>query len=281
MLCLVEEADIEDDAGNVIEEVYVQPVAPLEFHTGYRLASEDPEMFSDGGEDDKDGWVCPRVWPQVPIPMYRPGPRTSRPPTSLAEEAPCGSAYSQLKRDLLLQHHNLVNLLAALNVDACKEYKQHNMPAVLSRVREGNKTCTICQWVCSSTQALRTHIKGQHMSDPALQCSQCNFTAGDKYGLRVHMATHQPASKFHCDQCSLSYNIQGHFKQHQREHQGRFRPCPHCQATFAQKSSLVKHIPRCPKQERGVPDKEHSCEICRRKYGRKGELSRHMKDKHK
>ena len=40
---LVEEADIEDDAGNVIKEVYVQPVVPLEFHARYRLGSDDPE----------------------------------------------------------------------------------------------------------------------------------------------------------------------------------------------------------------------------------------------
>ena len=136
---LVEEADIEDDAGNVIKEVYVQPVVPLEFHVGYRLGSEDPEIFSDGGKDDRDGWVCPRMWPQVPIPVHGSAPRTSRTPTSLAAEAPCGSAHSQLKKDLLQQHHNLVNLLAALNVDVCKEYRQHNAPAVLSRVREGNK----------------------------------------------------------------------------------------------------------------------------------------------
>ena len=221
------------------------------------------------------------MWVQVPIPVHRLAPSTSRPSTSRTAEAPCGSAYSQFKRDLLQQHHNLVNLLAALNVDACKEYKLHNVPAVLSRVRKGNKTCTICQRVCSSTQALRTHIMGQHMSYPALQCSHCDFTEEDKYGLRVHMATHKPTFEFQCDQCPHSYNTKGHLKQHQREHQSRFGPCPHCRATFAQKSGLVKHIPRCPKQEGGVPDKEHTCEICGRKYARKGELSRHMKDKHK
>ena len=161
----------------------------------------------------------------------------------------------------MLQHLNLVNLLAALNVDACKGYRQHNAPAVLSKVREGNKMCTICQRVCSNTQALKTNIRGKHMSNPALQCSHCDFTEGDNYGLRMHMATHQPASKFQCDQCPRSYNTKGHLKQHRMEHQGRFRPCPHCQATFAQKSDLVKHVPRCPKQEGGVPDKEHSCEF--------------------
>ena len=72
---LVEEADVEDDAGNVIKEVYVQPVAPLEFDAGCRLGSEDPEI-SNGGENDRYGWVCPRMWPQAPIPVVGqlPGP---------------------------------------------------------------------------------------------------------------------------------------------------------------------------------------------------------------
>ena len=39
-----------------------------------RLDTEDPDVFSDGGEDDKDGWVCPRVWPQIPIPLCRKRP---------------------------------------------------------------------------------------------------------------------------------------------------------------------------------------------------------------
>ena len=43
----VEETDVEGDAGNIMKEVYIQPVEPLEFHTGYRLASEDPAIFSD------------------------------------------------------------------------------------------------------------------------------------------------------------------------------------------------------------------------------------------
>ena len=125
----VEETDVEDDTGNVLKEVYIQPIEPLEFQAGYRLASEDPAIFSDGGEDDRDGWVCSRPWPQVPIPTHKPTPSTSRSSTSLATEAPCGSSHSQLKKDLLLQHHNLMNLLTALNVDACKEYKLHNAPA--------------------------------------------------------------------------------------------------------------------------------------------------------
>ena len=273
LLLLVDEADVENEQGNITKEIFVLPVAPLESHAGYRLEMEDLDVFLDGGEDDKDGWVCLWVWLHIPIPVHRkrPAPSSSRGATSAAAEAPCGSSHMQLKKDLLLQHHNLVKLLAALDVDVCKEYWVHSAPAVMSHVHQGNKTCTICQKACSSTQDLKVHIRGQHMEDPALQCNQCSYTAGDKYGLDVHKCSHLPLEARHkCDQCTKSYSQKWHLRQHQQEHQGRFGPCPHCRATFAQKSGLTAHVPRCPSQEEGPPEKQHVCEICGRKYSCKG-----------
>ena len=190
---LVEEADIEDKQGNATKELYVLQVAPLGSHAGYRLGTEDPAVFSDGGDDDPDSWVCPRVWPHIPIPVLRKrsAPSTSAGAANVTSEASCGSTHTQLKKDLL-QHHNLVKLLAALDVDACKEYRMHSAPAVLSHVQQGNKTCTICQRICNSTQALKVHIRGQHMDDLSLQCDQCDYTAGDKYGLDLHHHSHLP-----------------------------------------------------------------------------------------
>ena len=196
-------------------------MAPLESHAGYRLETEDPDIFSDGGDDDKDGWVCPQAWSQISISVCqkRPAPSPSASATSASAEAPCGSSHMQLKKDLLLQHHNLVKLLAALDVDVCKEYQMYSAPAVLSRVHQGNKTCTICQKVCSSMQALKVHIRGQHMDDPAPQYDQCDYTAGDKYGLDVHKRSHlPPESRYKCDQCHKSYSQKWHLKQHQQEH---------------------------------------------------------------
>ena len=166
----VEEANIEDADGNITKELYVLCVTPLESHAGYRLDAEYPDIFLDGGKDNKDRSVCPRVWPQIPIPLCRKrlAPSSGGSASSTATVDPCGSSHAQLKKDLLQQHHNLVKLLAALDIDACKEYRMHNAPAMLSCVCQGNKTCTICQKVCSSTQALKVHIRGQHMEDLAL-----------------------------------------------------------------------------------------------------------------
>ena len=254
-------------------------MAPLQSHAGYRLEAEDPSVFGGGREDDPDSWVCPRSWPHIPIPLQR---KRAAPSSSAGTPAKsCSSAHTQLKKDLLLQHHNLVKLLAALDIDGCKEYHLQSAPAVFSHVRQGNKTCTICQHVCSSTQALKVHIRGQHMEDASLQCDQCDYTAGDKYRLESHCRTHLlPEARFQCDQCPKSYSLKWHLRQHQKEHQGRFGPCPHCRVTFAQKSGLVVHIPRCPSQEGWAPEKQFTCKICKRKYSRKSELTHHLRLEH-
>ena len=143
----MEEADVKDDQGNITKALYILQAAPLEPHASYRLETEDPTVFSDGGDDDPDGWVCTRAWPHIPIPARRrkPAPSTGRSTPDTPAELSCGSTHTQLKKDLLLQHHNLVRMLTALGIDVCKEYRLHNAPAVLSHVRQGNKTCSICQ----------------------------------------------------------------------------------------------------------------------------------------
>ena len=100
----MEEADVEDDQGNITKELYVLQVAPLESHAGYRLETEDPAVFSDGGDDDPDSWVCPRVWPHIPIPVQsrRSASSTGGSASNILFESSCGSAHTQLKKDLLL-----------------------------------------------------------------------------------------------------------------------------------------------------------------------------------
>ena len=51
----VQEYDAEDSGGNVTKMWYVLKVEPLESNPGFSLRQEDPEVYSDGGEDDRDG----------------------------------------------------------------------------------------------------------------------------------------------------------------------------------------------------------------------------------
>ena len=61
----VQEYDAEGSEGNVTRMWYVLKVKPLESNPGFSLRQEDPEVYSDGGEDDSDGWVCRRALPNI------------------------------------------------------------------------------------------------------------------------------------------------------------------------------------------------------------------------
>ena len=79
---------------------------------------------------------------------------------------------------MLSQHSTACKVLDLLGVDACAQHKRNSAAAVLARVSKGNRLCTICNTSLSSTQALRTHIQGQHMEVAKFKCSKCDYSGG-------------------------------------------------------------------------------------------------------
>ena len=212
--------------------------------------------------------------------VEEPGP-TFRPARSQARQSrvEVTSLPQRVKKDLLEQHHHLCKVMSTLDIDPCKKYRYSCAPAVLSRVRQGNKTCTICNKVCSTTQNLRIHIRSQHMKDSRFKCSKCDHIARDAHSLRVHALTHEEAAKKHrCDQCPKSYYTKGHLNQHKKEHQGRAGPCPHCHKTFMQQSGFVSHLKACRILHGGPAPKKFKCDVCSREYTRQAELHHHEKE---
>lgn len=267
----VQEYDAEDNEGNVTKMWYILKVEPLESNQGFSLRQEDPEVYSDGGEDDKDDWVCRRAWPHIQMPS-----KPARPQASQAR-VKVPTLPQRVKKELLEQHHYLCKLMSTLAIDPCKEYRYSCAPAVLSRVRQGNKTCTTCNKVCSTSQNLRIHIRGQHMKDTRFKYSKCDHVAGDAHSLKVHDLTHDAAAKKHrCDQSPKSYNTKGHLNQHKKEHQGTTGPCPHCHKTFMQQSGFVSHLNTCCILHGGPAPKKFKCDTCSREYTRQAELC-HMR----
>ena len=251
----VHEYDAEDDQGNVTQMWSVLKVAPFESNPGFSLRQEDLEIYSDGGEDDGDDWVCCRAWPHLQMPARKVRPKSSQP------SAQVPTLPQRVKQDLLEQHHHL----CTLNVDPCKEYRYSSGQAVLSRVRQANKTCTICNQVCSTMQNLCR-----------FKCSQCEHVVGDAHSLKVHSLMHAAVtSKHRCNQCPKSYNTKGHLNQHKKEHMGRAGPCHHCGKTFAQQSGLISHLKSC-----GPAPKRFKCDVCSREYTQQAELCHHEKEKH-
>ena len=232
---------------------------------GYDMAAEDPNTFSD---PESEPFI--RAWPDQAI------PRPSAPPVEVPP-----SISEALIKDLQLQHNTAVKVLKHLGVDACRDLQMSSAVGVLARVRQGNKTCTLCNETFSSTQALRAHIQGQHMDAPHLKCSQCSYHAGSSYALKLHMKTHAEAeSKFMCDHpgCGRAYATKGHLKEHKKKHTGAKFVCSRCNKSLATKSGLTSHLLSCRDPESNEPPpKRYKCDTCDRAYFRSSELTRHRK----
>ena len=113
----VQKYDAEDNEGNITRMWSVLKVGLLESNPGFSLRKEDLEVYSDGREDDGDGWVGRRAWPHIQMPS-----RPDRPQASQSRvEAP--SLPQRVKQDLLEQHHHLCKLMTTLDTDPCKEYR--------------------------------------------------------------------------------------------------------------------------------------------------------------
>ena len=126
------------------------------------MAAEDPSTFSD---PESEPFI--RAWPDQAI------PRQSAPPAEVPPVEVPPDISEALIKDLQLQHNTAVKVLKHLGVDACRDLQESSAVGVLARVRQGNRTCTLCNETFSSTQVLRAHIQGQHMDAPHLKCSQC------------------------------------------------------------------------------------------------------------
>ena len=158
------------------------------------------------------------------------------------------------------QHHTNVDNLLSLGKDPCKEYKLCKAPVMLVRVRAGNKTCSICNRVLTSTQSLKNHIQSAHMDETCYQCDKCGKSFGDSYVLQVHVRKHQPLGRPHkCRFCGKGFATIGHRNQHLEVHHGKSAPCQYCGTTFTHTRSLIGHEKRCDLRPGGKPAKEFKC----------------------
>ena len=228
---------------------------------GYDMATEDPLIFS-----DPESEPFTRAWPNQDIPRGGASPA----------EVPAVISDAFIK-DLQLQHDTAVKVLKCLGVDACRDLQKSSAVGVLARVRQGNKTCTMCNESFSSTQVLRTHIQGQHMAAPHLKCSKCSYHAGSSYSLKLHMKTHaEVESKFVCDHpgCGRAYATRGHLNEHKKKHTGIKFICLRCNKSLATKSGLTSHLLSCKDPESDEPPpKKYKCDVCDRAYFRSSELT--------
>ena len=255
--------DAKDEEGNVSTHDSMLSIEPVKHTETYSLEDEHWSIYSDGGDEDK--FIPKHEWPNVQLPQ-KPLPPASEP-------AP-PAMPSGLVEKLMQQHHTTVDISLSLGKDPCKEYKLSKAPAVLARVRAGNRSCSICSRVLASTQSLRNHIRSAHMDETCYQCNKCGKSFGDSYVLQVHSRKHQPEGKLHkCRVCGKGFATVGHRTQHMEVHHGKSAPCQYCGTTFTHTRSLVEHEKRCDLKPGGKPAKEFECKDCRAQYYQKKDFN--------
>ena len=222
--------DAKDEEGNVSTHNSMLSVEPIKPTETYSLEDEHWSIYRDGGDEDR---FIPRCeWPNVQLPQKPLPPEPEPAPPAM---------LSGLVEKLMQLHHTNVDILLSLGRDPCKEYKLSKAPAVLARVRAGNKTCSICNRVLASTQSLRNHIWSVHM-DETYQCDKRGTSVGNSYVLQVHLRKHQPEGRSHkCQFCGKGFATVGHRNQHLEVHREKSAPCQYCGTTFTHTRSLIGH----------------------------------------
>ena len=245
-------------------------IEPIKHTETYSLRDEHWSIYSNGSDEDK--FIPRHEWPNVQLPQKPPPPASEPSPPAMP---------SWLVQKLMQQHHTNVDTLLSLGKDPCKEYKLSKAPAVLARVRAGNRTCSIFSRVLASTQCLRNHIHSAHMDETCYQCNKCGKSFGDSYVLQVHSRKYQPEGKLHkCRVCGKGFAMVGHRTQHMEVHHRKSAPCQYCGTTFTHTRSLVEHEKRCDLKPGGKPTKEFKCKDCRAQYYQKEDLNQHRLKKH-
>uniref|UniRef100_A0A8C5MDV9 C2H2-type domain-containing protein n=1 Tax=Leptobrachium leishanense TaxID=445787 RepID=A0A8C5MDV9_9ANUR len=105
------------------------------------------------------------------------------------------------------------------------------------------------------------------------KCDLCLITFLKESLYRIHLHKHEKTDKpYHCDQCSMSFNIEYNLTLHKLTHGLNDASCPVCNKNFNRVASLKAHIMSHMKEETLV------CTECGDEFILQSQLSLHMEE---
>jgi len=112
-----------------------------------------------------------------------------------------------------------------------------------------------------------SHSNQEKTGEKRIDCSQCDATFSNKYGLKKHwLKCHDPNNKsvkqFSCDVCGQKFSRRPSLKQHRAiVHPELDKPhqCQQCEKRFLYPKDLTSHV-------RAQHERSHKCEICQEKF---------------
>ena len=146
-------------------------------------------------------------------------------------------------------------------------------------------TCNICSKRMKSNRQLQLHINAVHQKKKNFCCGECGATFGWKNLLTEHQR------KFHniggvleelmCSECHRRLKTKRGLVEHLwsshrvASNVTRLKKCRFCDKSFTTNQKLTEH------ERRHTGDRPYPCELCDYASNTKGNLSHHLKRKHK
>uniref|UniRef100_A0A1B0CLJ1 Putative transcription factor grauzone-like protein n=1 Tax=Lutzomyia longipalpis TaxID=7200 RepID=A0A1B0CLJ1_LUTLO len=81
----------------------------------------------------------------------------------------------------------------------------------------GSLECHICRHVSANQQALREHIKLNHMERKLYECSLCEKIFKKRENLKEHMASHTGKFLYECAYCAKQFNNSSNYYSHKQK----------------------------------------------------------------
>ena len=110
------------------------------------------------------------------------------------------------------------------------------------------KSCTHCEYKCTSAGNLQNHIATTHLKQQNFQCPNCDSKFGLNSNLKVHIKNvHLKEQNYQCDQCKSKFSTQDYLQRHINTvhlKQKNFQ-CLTCAYKCGSKINLQKHIKIC------------------------------------
>jgi KRAB domain-containing zinc finger protein len=162
--------------------------------------------------------------------------------------------------------------------------------------------CPFCGYVTESKLRFRLHVISKHTKDYPYRCDTCGMGYLTQTLLRVHNKAQHEGVRFVCEDCKKVFRYADGLRQHRKTHDPhrveKSFMCEICSKVLRKKFSLERHLEahkgvrqsfvceECGKilssttslkQHKTVHSaKKYICDVCGKRFGRKGNLQIHM-----
>ena len=166
---------------------------------------------------------------------------------SVVEGLECPQCAKPYRNDFLLSQHVIqVHNFKVVKCHLCfKTVRQTNLKTHMETSHTEVKnllSCRYCSKLFRNKISLKKHEYLIHVRDKSYDCDQCSQTFKMKHHLKNHMLKHSGERAFKCDVCEKSFGRKQILDTHMLSHTGeRAFYCDKCQKDFLRKTDLNRH----------------------------------------